>query len=388
MATLTARDILDQSKVLVVKVGSSLLIDEAGDLRHAWLEQLAADIALLHKNKKVLIVSSGAIALGRRVLGLDAEKLKLEESQAAAASGQIHLSAAWVRALENIRVAQVLLTLGDTEERRRYLNARSTLMTLLELGVIPVINENDTIATDEIRYGDNDRLAARVGNMVGADCLVLLSTVRGLLTQDPTKQAGGKLIELVETITPDIEAAAGDRGSALNRGGMKAKLAAARIARQGGCAMIIAQGTQAHPLRALLDGGACSLFPSAISPQAARKTWIAGGLKPQGELIIDEGASTALQKGKSLLPAGIKKIVGQWTRGELVSIKSDKGEEIARGLCAYSHEDAQKIIGHKSDEIEVILGYRGRSAMVHRDDLVLSSGVLSTGTLSSKVQNG
>ena len=375
MATLTAQQVLAQSKTLVIKVGSSLLIDAHGNLNEAWLEQLAQEITLLHQSKRILIVSSGAIALGRQALGLQNDKLKLEESQAAAAAGQIHLATAWHKALSNMRVAQVLLTSGDTEERRRYLNARSTLMTLLELGAIPVINENDTIATDEIRYGDNDRLAARVANIVGADCLVLLSTVDGLLSQDPLKESGAPLIEVIDKITPEIEAIAGDRGSALNRGGMKAKLVAAKIARQGGCAMIIAQGRRENPLKALLAGSPCSLFPSSTTPQAARKIWIGGSLKPQGELIIDDGAALALKNGKSLLPAGIKALKGDFTRGEPVSIKSESGRELARGLCAYAIKDAQKIIGHKSDEIEAILGYRGRQAMVHRDDLVLLSEV-------------
>ncbi len=374
MAALTPSDILKSLSILVVKIGSSLLVGEQdGALRKNWLRTIAEDIADFHKGgQKILIVSSGAIALGRQNLGLQAMSLKLEESQAAAAAGQIHLARAWHEALGacGVHVAQILLTSGDTEERRRYLNARNTLTTLLSLGAVPVINENDTIATNEIRYGDNDQLAARVANMIGAECLVLLSTVDGLMSRDPA-QGGGALITQIDQITPDIEALAGDAGAGLHRGGMKAKLAAAQIARQAGCHMIIAQGMNEHPLKALRDGLPCSWFPTHATPQAARKTWIAGTLKPRGAVIIDQGAAHALRQGKSLLPAGVKKIEGQFSRGDAIFIKMSNGDEIARGLSAYSSQDAAMIAGHKSSEIEAILGYRGRTAMIHTDDLVI-----------------
>lgn len=375
MATLTAQQMLKNAKTIIVKIGSSLLVDENGNLREKWLKQIAEDITELHHTKKIIIVSSGAIAMGKKNLNLTSKKLRLEESQAAAATGQIHLASAWRAAFDKIKIAQILLTSSDTEKRRNYLNARSTLMTLLELGAIPVINENDTIATDEIRYGDNDRLAARVANIVEADCLILLSTIDGLLSQDPALGKEGKLIEKVKQISPEIEAIAGDRGSDFSRGGMKAKLEAAKIAHQGGCHLIIAQGLDFNPLKKLFAGGNCSWIISKTTPQAARKIWIGGSLKPQGEIIIDEGAALALKNNKSLLPAGIKQTKGNFTRGELLSIKNESGIEIARGLTAYGHDDALLIIGHKSDEIEKILGYRGRQAMVHRDDLVLLNEV-------------
>ena len=296
MAALTPWQVMTSSQLLVIKIGSSLLADEDdGTLRKDWLRTIAEDIAEMHKSgQRILIVSSGAIALGRQNLSLQASSLKLEESQAAAAAGQIHLARAWHETLGafGITVAQILLTSGDTEERRRYLNARNTLTTLLSLGAIPVINENDTIATNEIRYGDNDQLAARVANMIGAECLVLLSTVDGLLSCDPA-QGQGELIAQIDEITPEIEALAGDAGTGLHRGGMKAKLAAAHIAARAGCHMIIAQGAQEHPLKDLRAGRACSWFPALATPQAARKTWIAGTLKPRGAVIVDEGAAKA-----------------------------------------------------------------------------------------------
>ncbi len=381
IAAASASDALKAASVIVVKIGSSLLVSEQGGaLRKDWLRALAEDIAAIHKTgQKILIVSSGAIAMGRQDLALPPAPLRLEESQAAAAAGQIHLAHAWHEALGafGIIVAQILLTSGDTEGRRRYLNARNTLMTLLALGAIPVINENDTVATDEIRYGDNDQLAARVANMVGAECLVLLSTVDGLLSRDPAhKEAADApaLIRQIDRITPEIEALARDAGVGLHRGGMRAKIAAARIANQAGCHMVIAQGRDAHPLKTLLAGGACSWFPAKASPQAARKTWIAGTLKPRGALIIDDGAAKALRQGKSLLPAGVKNVEGEFSRGDALRIKTQSGEEIARGLSAYSSENAAQIAGHKSGEIEAILGYRGRTAMIHADDLVILKG--------------
>jgi len=373
MAALTLKACLEQTSILVIKVGSSLLIDEKGNFCEEWLGAIAEDIRTLHPKKKILIVSSGAIALGRKELALPRKRLKLEENQAAAAIGQIHLAQAWRAALQGIGVAQILLTSGDTEERRRYLNARNTLTTLLELRVIPIINENDTIATEEIRYGDNDRLAARVANMIGADALILLSSVDGLFSQDPNL-GQGKLVRRIDKITQEIEHMAGDSQSDFSRGGMKTKLAAAHIAHQGGCHMIIARGTKPNPLRSLFADGACSWFPSPITPQAARKTWIAGGLKPQGAIYIDAGALRALRSGKSLLPAGVIRIEGICSRGDLLCVKTQAGQEVARGLSAYSNGDEQRIAGHKSDEIEALLGYRGRQAIIHRDDLVLFQG--------------
>ena len=390
MASLTPYHFLEKSQTIVIKIGSSLLMaddnhigKDGRSIRKDWLDAIGEDIEALKAKRNILIVSSGAIALGRQYLKLKG-KLKLEESQAAAAAGQVHLIELWQSALKKTKIAQILLTAEDTQKRRSYLNARNTLTHLLALGVIPIINENDTIATNEIRYGDNDQLAACLANMIGADCLILLSTVDGLLSQDPaqaTAQGKGHLIDTISAITPDIEAKAGDRGSDLNRGGMKAKLAAAKIAWQGGCHMMIANGLKPHPLKSLWDGGACSWFRAPHSPKKARQIWIAGGLKPKGSIYIDDGAIKALEKGKSLLPIGVKKIEGRFTRGEPISIKAAKSKtaknggqrEIARGLSAYSHKDASKIAGHKSDAIEALLGYHGRVAMVHRDDLVLLS---------------
>ena len=365
---------LTKAHRLIVKIGSALLIDAAtGRLDRPWLEALATDIAALRaRGQEVLIVSSGAIALGREALGLGHGALKLEESQAAAAAGQINLAHAFQEILgqHGITVAQILLTLRDTEQRRNYLNARGTLNTLLKLKAVPVINENDTVATTEIRYGDNDRLAARVASMVSADCLVLLSDVDGLYTATPTK-AGARHIPEVNAITPDIEAMAGDAASAVSRGGMKTKLKAARIATDAGCHMVIASGKMHHPLTAIMEGGRCTWFNAQGTPVAARKRWIGGTLQSLGALIIDAGAARALQEGRSLLPAGVTRIEGQFERGDAVSVKTADGNEIARGLSAYSSADAVRIKGHKSREIEHLLGYRGRTEMIHRDDLVL-----------------
>jgi glutamate 5-kinase len=370
------RDALAHSRRIVVKIGSALLVDRAsGALRGDWLASVCADIAALKQDgKEIIIVSSGAIALGRRALGLRDGVLKLEESQAAAAAGQVRLAHAYAEAFahKSILAAQVLLTLGDTEERARYLNARATLRTLLGLGAIPVINENDTVATAEIRFGDNDRLAARVSSMMEADCLVLLSDVDGLYTADPTRDAKAEHIPVVNEITAAIEAMAGDSVSGVGRGGMTSKLIAAKIAGQAGAETIIAKGAGEHPLDAIRKDARVTLFKAAASPHAARKRWIAGGLKAEGTLTIDAGATDALAQGKSLLPAGVKKIEGQFRRGDAVSVRDTQGREIARGLVAYASADALRIAGRKSFEIETILGYRGRDEMIHRDDLVLT----------------
>ena len=321
----------------------------------------------------MILVSSGAIALGRRHLALGAGKLKLEESQAAAAVGQIRLAHAYKELLDThgITVAQILLTLGDTEQRRRYLNARGTLNTLLALGAVPVINENDTVATAEIRYGDNDRLAARVAQMVGADCLVLLSDIDGLYTTNPAEDPDAQFIARVLEITPTIEAMAGGSGSDMGTGGMQTKIAAAKIAIGAGCHFCIALGSVEYPLRRIEEGERCTWFVPTSTPVATRKQWIAGTLKPAGAISVDDGAVRALMGGKSLLPAGVTRAVGRFERGDTVSIIGPDGSEIARGICAYSDADAARIIGRKSAETEKVLGYRGRDEIVHRDDLVL-----------------
>ena len=365
---------LTQAKRVVVKIGSALLTDaETGKLNRPWLQAFVEDIATMRaRGQEMLIVSSGAIALGRRALKLAPGKLKLEESQAAAAIGQISLAHAFQEILSayGLNCAQILLTLDDTEKRRRYLNARSTLNTLLKLGAVPVINENDTVATNEIRYGDNDRLAARVASMISADCLVLLSDVDGLYTATPTTP-GAKHLPEINEITAEIENMAGDAASETSRGGMKTKVAAAKIAVASGCHMVIANGRTTHPLHALEDGALCTWFTAYHSPVAARKRWISGGLKTLGTLTIDDGAVKALGRGRSLLPAGVTQVTGTFDRGDAVSVMDTQGHEIARGLSAYSSSDADRLKGHNSSEIETLLGFSGRAEMIHRDDLVV-----------------
>ncbi len=369
-------NVFDTAKLIVIKVGSALLVDGAtGELRRAWLESLCADVAAIKREgKQVILVSSGAIALGRRALKLKAGALRLEESQAAAAAGQVRLAEAYadIFAGENIVAAQILLTLGDTEERRRYLNARATLNTLLDLGAVPVINENDTVATAEIRFGDNDRLGARVASMMGADALVLLSDVDGLYTADPRGDANAKHIPEVTAITPEIEAMATGSVSGLGRGGMASKIIAARIATAAGADVVITKGESIHPLAKIREGARHTVFRATTTPAAARKRWIAGVLKPEGILVIDEGAVRALTEGKSLLPAGIRQVDGRFERGDAVLVKDREGREIARGLAAYNASDAERIAGKRTVEIEAILGYRGRDEMIHRDDLALT----------------
>lgn len=364
------------ARCVVVKIGSALLVDAAtGALDRDWLKTLCEDVAALKKNgTDVILVSSGAIALGRRALKLKPGALRLEESQAAAATGQVQLAHAYAETLaeRGITAAQILLTLDDTEERRRYLNARATLMTLLSLGSVPVINENDTVATAEIRFGDNDRLAARVASMMGADRLVLLSDVDGLYTADPTRDPKAEHIPDVAAITPAIEAMAGESVSGVGRGGMASKLIAARIATQAGCDVLIAKGKTHHPLAAIRDGARATRFHPSTTPAAARKRWIAGGLKVQGTLRVDAGAVKALASGKSLLPAGVTAVEGRFERGDAVKLCGPDGREVGRGLAAYSDADARAIAGRRSAEIAAILGYRGRDAMIHRDDLALT----------------
>ncbi|HEY8052451.1 MAG: glutamate 5-kinase [Steroidobacterales bacterium] len=367
---------LAQARRIVVKVGSALLVDgESGRINRAWLETLIDDLLRLrHRGQRVILVSSGAIALGRRRLGLKPGALRLEESQAAAAVGQIRLAHAYKEILEthDVTVAQVLLTLEDSERRRRYLNARATLEALLDLGALPVINENDTVATAEIRYGDNDRLAARVAQMTGAECLVLLSDVNGLYSADPNKDRSAKIIREVRHITPEIEAMAGRPASQLGSGGMAAKIMAARIAVGAGCHLCIAAGSHRHPLRRIEEGAECTWFIPTATPAAARKQWIAGTLRPAGAVTIDGGALRALLEGASLLPAGVTGARGRFDRGDTVSVITSDGAEVARGLVAYSDADAARIIGRKSSEIAELLGFRGRDEMIHRDDLVLT----------------
>jgi glutamate 5-kinase len=362
---------------IIVKVGSSLLVDpQAGGLKEEWLASLVDDIADLHRGKRdLLVVSSGAIALGRSRLRLPPGPLKLEDSQAAAAVGQIALARIWAEMLarHDLRAGQVLLTLSDTEERRRYLNARSTIGKLLEWNAVPVINENDTVATSEIRYGDNDRLAARVATIVSADLLVLLSDVAGLYDRPPEDNNAAKLIPLVERITPEIEGMAGSAGSELSRGGMQTKIEAAKIATSAGTHLVIASGRVARPLKAIADGQPCTWFLTPANPVTARKKWIAGSLEPKGSILIDAGAVAALRRGKSLLPAGVKRVEGHFSRGDAVIVRGPDGAEIGRGLIAYDGDEATKILGKSSSEIVSVLGYAGRAEMIHRDDLVLAT---------------
>ncbi|MEO1199253.1 MAG: glutamate 5-kinase, partial [Pseudomonadota bacterium] len=366
---------LGRYRRLVVKIGSALLVDRATGLRRQWLDALSDDVAQLRRaGVDVVLVSSGAIALGRTVLALPPQGLKLEESQAAAGVGQIALARAWQDTLarHDLVAAQILLTLDDTEERRRYLNARATILHLLKLNAVPVVNENDTVATGEIRYGDNDRLAARVATMIGADCLILLSDVDGLYTAPPAVDPDARHIPLVEEITPEILAMAGSAGSELSRGGMRTKVEAARIATSGGADLWIASGRIAHPLNAMEAGARATRFVAKATPVTARKTWIAGSLEPRGVVLIDDGAAAAIRGGKSLLPAGVRGVEGRFERGDAVIIRTVGGVDVGRGLVAYDAEDARKIAGGKTSDIARILGYAGRSVMIHRDDMALT----------------
>ncbi len=367
-----------RARRIVVKIGSALLVDRAtGRLNSTWLQSLADDVAeLTAAGKDVILVSSGAIALGRHVLGLPRGSLELEQSQAAAAVGQISLASSYqdIFRQRNRVVAQVLLTLGDTEERRRYLNARRTMDTLLAHKAIPVVNENDTVATAEIRYGDNDRLSARVASMMSADVLVLLSDIDGLYTAPPAIDPTARHIPEVRAITPEIEAMAGDPASELSKGGMRTKIEAAKIAMGGGTSMVITTGETLHPLAAIGAGARCTWFLASSDPVAARKRWIAGQLEPAGHVTIDAGAEKALLSGKSLLPAGVRRLEGTFDRGDAVVIRSADGRELGRGLIAYARADADLIIGKKSSEIETLLGHAGRAELIHRDDMALARG--------------
>ena len=363
---------------LVVKIGSALLVAEHGEIRRTWLDLLADDVGRCRaRGQEVILVSSGAIAVGRQHLGLIGNRLRLDEKQAAAATGQIRLAHAYQEALarHGITVAQILLTLEDTEARRRHLNARATFSQLLGLGAVPVVNENDTITTAEIRFGDNDRLAARVAQMTSADMLVLLSDIDGLYTADPRKDPCARHIATVREIGPEIEAMAGEAAPGYSSGGMVTKLAAARIAIGAGCRMLIARGmplTGTAPLAAIEAGSRATLFVPRGEPRSARKAWIAGTIDPSGTIVVDDGAALALQRGRSLLPAGVFAVEGVFERGDAVIVRTRSGLEAGRGLSAYSSADIRQIAGHKSGEIAAILGYRGRDEIIHRDDLVVT----------------
>lgn len=374
--TLTARPEWAEARRIVVKIGSALLTDRStGRIKSAWLNSLLDDVAELAKaGKEIVLVSSGSIALGRHALKLPKGPLELEQSQAAAAVGQISLAHAYqeLAAARGLTAAQVLLTLGDTEERQRYLNARNTIEVLLALKAIPVVNENDTVATAEIRYGDNDRLSARVASMVSADCLVLLSDIDGLYTAPPNDDPSAKHIPLVTEITPEIEAMAGDAGTELSKGGMKTKITAGKIALAAGTDMVITSGKIYHPLRAISEGVRVTWFIAKSDPVTAKKRWISGQLVPNGQIFLDAGAEKALLTGKSLLPAGVTRIDGAFGRGDAVIIRSADGRELGRGLVAYAADEARRIMGKRSGEIAAILGYEGRDTLIHRDDMALT----------------
>jgi glutamate 5-kinase len=365
---------LSNYRRLVVKVGSSLLVDDSGKLNRSWLENLADDVAdLANAGHEILIVSSGAIAIGSLVLGINKQRARLEDLQAAAAAGQVQLVHAYQECLgrHDIAAAQVLLTPDDTEDRRRFLNARRTLEKLLERSVIPIINENDTVATIEIRYGDNDRLAARIAQLVMADALILLSDVDGFYTADPGANEDAEHIPVVNNINSDTLAMAGETRSDVGTGGMATKVQAASIAMHAGCSTVIASGAILHPLRALKDGARCTIFRASATPAAARKQWLAGVLEVRGDLQLDDGAVKALRDGSSLLPVGVVTVSGNFHRGDVVTLKDASGADIGRGLAEYSDEEAARLAGLQSDQIEEALGYRGRAVMVHRDELVL-----------------
>ena len=366
---------LNQAKTVVIKVGSAILVNhKLGSVNAAWLADLAKDIAALQAGgKKVVVVSSGAIALGQKQLNAKASRLKLEEKQAAAAIGQVQLASEWTNALgaHDLKTAQILLSPDDTEQRRRHLNARATLKTLIDNNIIPVVNENDTVATLEIRYGDNDRLAARVAQMVSADVLILLSDVDGFYTEDPHNNKNAQHIDEVSQIDDDLRAMAGPANEHFASGGMVTKIEAARIATQAGCHMVICNGTTSSPINAMLNGTRTTWFTARENPPQARKMWIAAGLNPVGTLVLDDGAIRAVRSGKSLLAAGITDVKGRFDRGDLVAVAQTDGSIAGRGIVNYNADDAHKIAGCNSREIQHILGYHGRDEVIHADDLVM-----------------
>ncbi|MEC7245329.1 MAG: glutamate 5-kinase [Candidatus Puniceispirillaceae bacterium] len=369
------RDLIKSTRLVVIKIGSALIVDPAtGKARADWMRDLAADVASLRAaGTQVVLISSGSIALGRQHLSLPAGAIKLPEKQAAAAIGQVELAQLWSNALQahDMRTAQILLAPEDTETRRRHINARTTIQTLLELGFVPVVNENDTVTTYEIRFGDNDRLAARVAGMISADLLILLSDVDGLYTKNPHQSEDAEHIPEITQIDEDIMALGGGANAEFASGGMATKLAAARIATEAGADMVICKGSASRPVTALLDGARYSLFHRRTSPKKARKNWIAGALDPKGQIVVDKGAQSALLKGKSLLPVGILRLSGQFDRGDLVQIINAEGIELGHGLAGYATAEAEKIKGQKSQVIETLLGYEGRAELIHADDLVL-----------------
>ena len=369
------RDLIKSTRLVVIKIGSALIVDPAtGKARADWMRDLAADVASLRAaGTQVVLISSGSIALGRQHLSLPAGAIKLPEKQAAAAIGQVELAQLWSNALQahDMRTAQILLAPEDTETRRRHINARTTIQTLLELGFVPVVNENDTVTTYEIRFGDNDRLAARVAGMISADLLILLSDVDGLYTKNPHQSEDAEHIPEITQIDEDIMALGGGANAEFASGGMATKLAAARIATEAGADMVICKGSASCPVTALLDGARYSLFHRRTSPKKARKNWIAGALDPKGQIVVDKGAQSALLKGKSLLPVGILRLSGQFDRGDLVQIINAEGIELGHGLAGYATAEAEKIKGQKSQVIETLLGYEGRAELIHADDLVL-----------------
>ena len=369
------RDLIKSTRLVVIKIGSALIVDPAtGKARADWMRDLAADVASLRAaGTQVVLISSGSIALGRQHLSLPAGAIKLPEKQAAAAIGQVELAQLWSNALQahDMRTAQILLAPEDTETRRRHINARTTIQTLLELGFVPVVNENDTVTTYEIRFGDNDRLAARVAGMISGDWLILLSDVDGLYTKNPHQSEDAEHIPEITQIDEDIMALGGGANAEFASGGMATKLAAARIATEAGADMVICKGSASRPVTALLDGARYSLFHRRTSPKKARKNWIAGALDPKGQIVVDKGAQSALLKGKSLLPVGILRLSGQFDRGDLVQIINAEGIELGHGLAGYATAEAEKIKGQKSQVIETLLGYEGRAELIHADDLVL-----------------
>jgi len=369
------KDLIKSTRLVVIKIGSALIVDPAtGKARADWMRDLAADVASLRAaGTQVVLISSGSIALGRQHLSLPAGAIKLPEKQAAAAIGQVELAQLWSNALQahDMRTAQILLAPEDTETRRRHINARTTIQTLLELGFVPVVNENDTVTTYEIRFGDNDRLAARVAGMISADLLILLSDVDGLYTKNPHQCEDAEHIPEITQIDEDIMALGGGANAEFASGGMATKLAAARIATEAGADMVICKGSASRPVTALLDGARYSLFHRRTSPKKARKNWIAGALDPKGQIVVDKGAQSALLKGKSLLPVGILRLSGQFDRGDLVQIINAEGIELGHGLAGYATAEAEKIKGQKSQVIETLLGYEGRAELIHADDLVL-----------------